>query len=61
MAPHLRLDNMLFAHGTPENPNLLLYPEDLPALLAGLPKASPGISADIITTPGMCPQEDGAG
>ena len=34
----LRLDNMLFAHGTPENPNLLLYPEDLPALLAGLPE-----------------------
>ena len=29
---------MLFAHGTPENPNLLLYPEDLPALLAGLPE-----------------------
>lgn len=34
----LRLGNMLFAHGTPENPNLLLYPEDLPALLAGLPE-----------------------
>ena len=33
----LRLGNMLFAHGTPENPNLLLYPEDLPALLSGLP------------------------
>ena len=34
----LRLDNMLFAHGTPDNPNHLLYPDDLPALLAGLPE-----------------------
>ena len=34
----LRLGGLLFAHGVPENPNRLLYPEDLPELLAGLPE-----------------------
>lgn len=33
----LTLGSLLFAHGTPDDANLLMYPEDLPALLAGLP------------------------
>ena len=34
----LQIGDMLFAHGTPENPNELLEAEEVPALLARLPE-----------------------
>ena len=34
----LQTGDMLFAHGTPENPNELLEAEEVPALLARLPE-----------------------